>query len=214
MTNERILTCAITYRGTAPRLTALRSAGWRIRSAAYMQRLRRPPEPHSPSPHVSLFPWKRQTGSGFQTRRILNYGTNSISWTDLIICPGKSVRNICPGRRSKRNSDAIVKSKEYPPALQIAVCAMVAAAFLLFFFGGTLRDGFAAAFVGVLLKLTLYGLQSMKMKQIFSNIICSILSGLLCIFVCFGRSWPAFGYDYDRQYHAVDTGGAVDKLVP
>lgn len=61
---------------------------------------------------------------------------------------------------------------------------MVAAAFTVFF-GGTLRDGFAAAFVGVLLKLTLYGLQSMKMKQIFSNIICSILSGLLCIFVCF-----------------------------
>lgn len=33
----------------------------------------------------------------------------------------------------------------------------------------------------------------------------------LCLFC---RSWPAFGYDYDRQYHAADTGGAVDKLVP
>lgn len=43
---------------------------------------------------------------------------------------------------------------------------------LLAVFRGTLRDGFAAAFVGVLLKLDLVpACSSMKMKQIFSNII-------------------------------------------
>ena len=58
----------------------------------------------SPSPHVSLFPWKRQTGVDYPDQENIKLRHEYISWTDLIICPGKSVRNICPGRRSKRNS--------------------------------------------------------------------------------------------------------------
>ena len=41
-----------------------RSAGWRIRSAAYAAPTASARVTFSPSPHVSLFPWKRQTGSG------------------------------------------------------------------------------------------------------------------------------------------------------
>lgn len=128
-----------------------------------------------------------------QTRRILNYGTNMYKLDRL----NNLSRKICAGRPSwdtvEEEFEAIVQSREYSPAVQVAVCAMVAAAFTIFF-GGTLRDGLAAAFVGVLLKMTLFGLQAMKMKQIFSNIICSILSGLGCIFVCFvglGRNLDA-----------------------
>lgn len=128
-----------------------------------------------------------------QTRRILNYGTNMYRLDRL----NNLSRKICAGCPSwdtvEEEFEAIVQSREYSPAVQVAVCAMVAAAFTIFF-GGTLRDGLAAAFVGVLLKMTLFGLQAMKMKQIFSNIICSILSGLGCIFVCFvglGRNLDA-----------------------
>ena len=128
-----------------------------------------------------------------QTRRILNYGTNMYKLDRL----NNLSRKICAGRPAwdmvEEEFEAIVQSREYSPAVQVAVCAMVAAAFTVFF-GGTLRDGLAAAFVGVLLKMTLFGLQAMKMKQIFSNMICSILSGLGCIFVCFvglGRNLDA-----------------------
>ncbi|WP_125142987.1 threonine/serine ThrE exporter family protein [Clostridium transplantifaecale] len=128
-----------------------------------------------------------------QTRRILNYGTNMYKLDRL----NNLSRKICASRPAwdmvEEEFEAIVQSREYSPAVQVAVCAMVAAAFTVFF-GGTLRDGLAAAFVGVLLKMTLFGLQAMKMKQIFSNIICSILSGLGCIFVCFvglGRNLDA-----------------------
>ena len=118
-----------------------------------------------------------------QTRRILNYGTNLYRLDRL----NNLSRRICSERLSweeiQKEYDAIITSREYPLAVQCAVCAMIAGAFTIFF-GGTLRDGFAALFVGVLLKLTLYGLQAMKMKAIFSNIICSIISGLGCIFVC------------------------------
>lgn len=118
-----------------------------------------------------------------QTRRILNYGTNLYRLDRL----NNLSRKICAGLPSweeiQKEYEAIITSREYSPAVQCAVCAMVACAFTIFF-GGTLQDGFAALFVGVLLKLTLYGLQAMKMKAIFSNIICSILSGLGCIFVC------------------------------
>lgn len=128
-----------------------------------------------------------------QTRRILNYGTNMYKLDRL----NNLSRKICAGcpawETVEEEFQTIVQSREYSPAVQVAVCAMVAAAFTVFF-GGTLRDGIAAAFVGVLLKMTLFGLQAMKMKQIFSNIICSIISGLGCIFVCFvglGRNLDA-----------------------
>lgn len=128
-----------------------------------------------------------------QTRRILNYGTNMYKLDRL----NNLSRKICAGcpawETVEEEFQTIVQSREYSPAVQVAVCAMVAAAFTVFF-GGSLRDGIAAAFVGVLLKMTLFGLQAMKMKQIFSNIICSIISGIGCIFVCFvglGRNLDA-----------------------
>lgn len=118
-----------------------------------------------------------------QTRRILNYGTNMYKLDRL----NDLSRTICSERPEwewvRLEFKAIIDSSQYSPLIQCSICAMVAAAFTVFF-GGSVRDGLAAAFVGIILKLTLYGLQSIKMKQIFSNIICSIISGLTCIFTC------------------------------
>lgn len=119
-----------------------------------------------------------------QTRRILNYGTNLYRLDRLNNLSRRICAELLSWEEIQKEYDAIITSREYPLIVQCAVCAMVAGAFTIFF-GGTLQDGFAALFVGVLLKVTLYGLQLMKMKAIFSNIICSIISGLGCIFVCF-----------------------------
>lgn len=119
-----------------------------------------------------------------QTRRILSYGTDMYRLDRLNNLSRKICATLPSCKEVNAEYEEIVQGPVYSPALQCAVCAMIAAAFTVFF-GGTLQDGFAALFVGVILKLTLYGLQAMKMKAIFSNIICSLISGLACIFVCF-----------------------------
>ena len=57
---------------------------------------------------------------------------------------------------------------------------MTAGAFAIFF-GGDLLDGFSAMFVGALIRITLYAFTAIKMKAIFSNILCSMISGMVCI---------------------------------
>lgn len=42
-------------------------------------------------------------------------------------------------------------------------------------------DGFSAMFVGALIRITLYAFTAIKMKAIFSNILCSMISGMVCI---------------------------------
>lgn len=119
-----------------------------------------------------------------QTRRILGYGTDMYRLDRL----NNLSRTICATLPSYETVMAeyekIIHSPEYSPVVQCAICAMIAAAFTVFF-GGTLQDGFAALFVGVVLKVTLYALSALKMKAIFSNIICSLISGLACIAVCY-----------------------------
>lgn len=119
-----------------------------------------------------------------QTRRILGYGTDMYRLDRL----NNLSRMICATLPSYETVMAeyekIIHSPEYSPVVQCAICAMIAAAFTVFF-GGTLQDGFAALFVGVVLKVTLYALSALKMKAIFSNIICSLISGLACIVVCY-----------------------------
>lgn len=118
-----------------------------------------------------------------QTRRILSYGTDM--WRlDRLNNLSRMICASCPSyNKVMREYEAIIHGPEYSPLVQTAVCAMVAAAFTVFF-GGTLRDGFAALFVGIVLKGTLYLLSSLKMKPFFSNIICSLVSGMACIAVC------------------------------
>ena len=41
--------------------------------------------------------------------------------------------------------------------------------------------GFSAMFVGALIRITLYAFTAIKMKPIFSNILCSMISGMVCI---------------------------------
>lgn len=116
-----------------------------------------------------------------QTRRILNYGTNMHKLDRL----NDLSRTICHTPLSfeeiQEKYNAIVNEKVYSFSVQLLIAAMIAASFTIFF-GGNLQDAFAALFIGAFLKLTLYGLQTLKMKPIFYNIICSIASGLACIF--------------------------------
>ena len=81
-----------------------------------------------------------------QTRRILSYGTDMYRLDRL----NNLSRKICATLPSYEEVNAeyeeIIKSPVYTPVQQCAVCAMIAAAFTVFF-GGTLLDGFAALFV-------------------------------------------------------------------
>lgn len=119
-----------------------------------------------------------------QTRRILSYGTDM--WRlDRLNNLSRMICAHCPSyNKVEKEYEAILHGPEYTPLVQTAVCAMIAGAFTVFF-GGTLRDGFAALFVGALLKGTLYFLSYLKMKVFFSNIICSLVSGMACIGVCY-----------------------------
>ena len=119
-----------------------------------------------------------------QTRRILSYGTNM--WRlDRLNDLSRKICATCPTYEEiNKEYEKILKGPEYSLVEQYATCAMIAAAFTVFF-GGNLKDGFAALFVGVVLKVTSYVLSSMKMKAIFSNILCSFISGIACILVCY-----------------------------
>lgn len=128
-----------------------------------------------------------------QTRRIHNYGTNMYKLDRL----NNLSRSICQKRLTweamRLEYEAIINSKEYSPLTLCAVSAISTAAFTVFF-GGSLRDGFAAMFVGLLFKVTLFGMQAIKLKQIFSNIFGSIIAGLACILIChvgFGQNLDA-----------------------
>lgn len=119
-----------------------------------------------------------------QTRRILNYGTNMNKLDRLNNLSRLMCRDLLSFEEARKEYLSIINEKEYPLRVQCAFSAMVAGAFTVFF-GGDLWDGFTALFVGVLLRLTLHSLQKLNMKPIFSSIICSIISGLACIFVCY-----------------------------
>ncbi len=119
-----------------------------------------------------------------QTRRILNYGTNMWKLDHL----NNLSRQICSTHPSFQEIDQeykkILKGPVYSPALQCAVYAMTAGAFAIFF-GGNLSDGFGALFAGALIRISLYAFSALKMKAIFSNILCSMISGIACILVCY-----------------------------
>lgn len=119
-----------------------------------------------------------------QTRRILGYGTNL--WRlDRLNNLSRTICATCPTyEKINEEYEKILKGPEYSLVAQCATCAMIAAAFTVFF-GGNLRDGFAALFVGIVLKMTSYALSELKIKAIFSNIICSLISGIACILVCY-----------------------------
>ena len=115
-----------------------------------------------------------------QTRRILSYGTDMWKLDRLnnlsrLICSTKP-----PLERINREYALILNGPVYPPVVQCLIYAMTAGAFAIFF-GGNLLDGFSAMFVGALIRITLYAFTAIKMKAIFSNILCSMISGMVCI---------------------------------
>lgn len=117
-----------------------------------------------------------------QTRRILSYGTDMWKLDRL----NDLSRRICATQPSfeviDREYEKILKGPTYSPAVQCGIYAMTAGAFAIFF-GGNLWDGFASLFVGALIRVTLYALSAIKLKAIFSNILCSLISGMACILV-------------------------------
>ena len=119
-----------------------------------------------------------------QTRRILSYGTDMWKLDRL----NDLSRRICATQPSfeviDREYEKILKGPTYSPAVQCAVYAMTAGASAVFF-GGNLWDGFASLFVGALIRVTLYAFAAIHMKAIFSNILCSLISGIACILVCY-----------------------------
>ena len=106
-----------------------------------------------------------------QTRRILSYGTDMWKLDRL----NDLSRRIC----ATQPSFAVI-DQEYEQILK----GPTAGAFAIFF-GGNLWDGFASLFVGALIRVTLYALSAIKLKAIFSNILCSLISGMACILVCY-----------------------------
>lgn len=119
-----------------------------------------------------------------QTRRIHSYGTNMWRLDRL----NNLSRKICATRPAFKEINEEFEHLREGPAyslkVQCATYAMIGAAFTVFF-GGNFRDGFAALFVGALMRLQLHVFSSMNMKSIFSNVICSLLSGMACILLCF-----------------------------
>ena len=119
-----------------------------------------------------------------QTRRILSYGTDMWKLDRL----NDLSRRICAMQPSfaviDQEYEKILKGPTYSPAVQCGIYAMTAGAFAIFF-GGNLWDGFASLFVGALIRVTLYALSAIKLKAIFSNILCSLISGMACILVCY-----------------------------
>ena len=119
-----------------------------------------------------------------QTRRILSYGTDMWKLDRL----NDLSRRICATQPSfaviDQEYEKILKGPTYSPAVQCGIYAMTAGAFAIFF-GGNLWDGFASLFVGALIRVTLYALSAIKLKAIFSNILCSLISGMACILVCY-----------------------------
>ena len=97
-------------------------------------------------------------------------------------------RKICATKPTfKEISEELEGLREGPAyslKVQCATYAMIAAAFTVFF-GGNFRDGFAALFVGAVMRLQLHVFSGMHMKSIFSNVICSLLSGMACILMCY-----------------------------
>ena len=119
-----------------------------------------------------------------QTRRIHAYGTNMWRMDRL----NNLSRKICATKPTYQEIHEELEPLKEGPAYslkgQCATYAMIAAAFTVFF-GGNFRDGFAALFVGAIMRLQLHAFSSMNMKSIFSNVICSLLSGIACILMCY-----------------------------
>lgn len=90
-------------------------------------------------------------------------------------------RRICSNPLSleqfRRELQLIRDAKTAPPLLNLAMYMMISAS-LSVFFGGTARDGLAAAISGVVLFATLYGSAAVKMNSMIQTMICSAVTAM------------------------------------
>lgn len=76
-----------------------------------------------------------------------------------------------------RELQLIRDAKTVPPLMNLAMYMMISAS-LSVFFGGTARDGLAAAISGVVLFATLYGSAAVKMNSMIQTMICSAVTAM------------------------------------
>lgn len=118
-----------------------------------------------------------------QSRRIKNYNTD-MSRLDLL---NQLSRDICSQpftfeQIQERLAD-IDHCPVYRLGTQCLIYAMSASAFTVFF-GGNVHDAAASFLVGAIVRLILQVLGAMELSQIFTNILCSAISGAICVLTC------------------------------
>lgn len=90
-------------------------------------------------------------------------------------------RKICADPMSLENLQkeirAIREEKKASPFLQLLMYMMISAS-LSVFFGGTAKDGLAAALSGVVLFVTLYGSAALKMNSLIQTMFCSAVTSI------------------------------------
>ena len=93
-------------------------------------------------------------------------------------------RNICANPLTTEEIEEelrrIEAETEYSFTSLILICAMVSAAFSLFF-GGTVRDAICSALIGMILKVTQTFLKRMEINALFNTFLCSVFGGVLAV---------------------------------
>lgn len=125
------------------------------------------------------------------SRRVTKYSTN----LDKLHKYNNLSRKICSADAPKidilENGLAdISKEKHYPLYIQCLACAMIAAAFTVFF-GGNVIDAVVSAIIGLILKLVINAESKTKVNMVFANV---VSSAVIC-FLAFLSVKLGFGDD-------------------
>lgn len=112
-----------------------------------------------------------------QTRRIKERDTDLGRVAKVNALSRKICSNPLSLEQFRRELQLIRDAKAAPPLLNLAMYMMISAS-LSVFFGGTARDGLAAAISGVVLFATLYGSAAVKMNSMIQTMICSAITAM------------------------------------
>lgn len=113
-----------------------------------------------------------------QTRRIERYTTNLHRVHELNRLSRLMCREHIGFEEYQRQFQAIMAQKPYSQWIELVCYAMVAFSFTLFF-GGSLRDAGISALIGIVLKITVYGVSAVHFNHVLSNLIASFVLSVL-----------------------------------
>lgn len=116
-----------------------------------------------------------------QTRRIERYATNLHRVHELNQLSRLMCREHIDYASFSTQFRSILAQKPYPQWSEFLCYAMVAAAFTMFF-GGSVRDAGISAFIGVILKATVYAVNAVHFNHVLSNLIASFVLSVLAYF--------------------------------